>query len=51
MGYLSDKPRILVTHQLQYLTDADNIIALSEVSICGIWSIRIKSLSKVIPFA
>ena len=31
MGYLADKPRILVTHQLQYLTDADNIIALSEV--------------------
>ena len=33
MGYLGDKPRILVTHQLQYLTDADRIIALSEVCI------------------
>ena len=31
MGYLADKPKILVTHQLQYLTDADHIIALSDV--------------------
>ena len=31
MGYLAKKPRILVTHQLQYLTDADHIIALSDV--------------------
>ena len=51
MGYLGDKPRILVTHQLQYLTGADNIIALSEVSICGIWNIGIKSLDKITPFA
>lgn len=29
-GYLADKPRILVTHQLQYLTDADIIVALSN---------------------
>ena len=31
MGYLGDRPRILVTHQLQYLHDADLIIALSDV--------------------
>ena len=36
MGYLGDKPRILVTHQLQYLTDADRIIALSEVRITAL---------------
>eukprot|EP00794_Sanderia_malayensis_P020176 gene20176-22151_t len=35
MGYLAKKPRILVTHQLQYLTDADNIIALSEGKCIG----------------
>jgi len=35
MGYLGDKPRILVTHQLQYLTDADRIIALSDGKCIG----------------
>ena len=32
-GYLSSKVRILVTHQLQYLSDADQILVLSEVNI------------------
>ncbi|XP_064615566.1 ATP-binding cassette sub-family C member 4-like [Liolophura sinensis] len=31
MGYLRDKPRILVTHQLQYLTVADEILILKQV--------------------
>ena len=31
-GYLSSKPRILVTHQLQYLKEADQLLVLSEVS-------------------
>eukprot|EP00795_Rhopilema_esculentum_P002810 gene2810-1037_t len=35
MEYLAKKPRILVTHQLQYLTDADHIIALSEGKCIG----------------
>ena len=30
-GYLANKPRILVTHQIQYLTDADQILVMSEV--------------------
>lgn len=32
-GYLSSKPRILVTHQLQYLKEADQLLVLSDVSI------------------
>jgi len=32
-GYLSSKPRILVTHQLQYLKEADELLVLSDVSI------------------
>jgi len=35
MGYLAEKPRILVTHQLQYLHDADLIIALSDGKCIG----------------
>ena len=31
-GYLSSKPRILVTHQLQYLKEADQLLVLSDVS-------------------
>lgn len=30
-GLLKNKPRILVTHQLQYLQAADEIIVLKEV--------------------
>ena len=30
-GVLRKKPRILVTHQLQYLTAADSILILNEV--------------------
>lgn len=32
-GYLADKPRILVTHQLQFLKQASKILVLTEVSI------------------
>ncbi|CAG0884511.1 unnamed protein product [Darwinula stevensoni] len=32
MGYLKEKPRILVTHQLQFLQKADIIIVLSHVT-------------------
>uniref|UniRef100_A0A672ZTS9 Cystic fibrosis transmembrane conductance regulator n=1 Tax=Sphaeramia orbicularis TaxID=375764 RepID=A0A672ZTS9_9TELE len=32
-GFLRNKPRILVTHQLQYLKAADQIIVLKEVSV------------------
>ena len=39
MGYLAEKPRILVTHQLQYLHDADLIIALSDV--CNVAQLNI----------
>ncbi|XP_071820241.1 ATP-binding cassette sub-family C member 4-like isoform X2 [Apostichopus japonicus] len=35
MGYLADKPRILVTHQLQYLATADQIIVLKDGHIEG----------------
>lgn len=35
MGYLANKPRILVTHQLQYLTTADQIIILKDGHIEG----------------
>ena len=31
--FLQDKTRLLVTHQLQYLQTADNIIILNNVSI------------------
>lgn len=31
-GYLSDKTRILVTHQVHLLKDADHIIILNNVS-------------------
>lgn len=30
MGHLKNKTRVLVTHQLQYLTKADHIIVLEE---------------------
>lgn len=30
-GYLKDKLVILVTHQLQYLGQADNVVVLNEV--------------------
>lgn len=30
-GYLKDKTRILVTHQIQFLKNADGIICLDEV--------------------
>uniref|UniRef100_A0A8C4IMQ3 ATP binding cassette subfamily C member 4 (PEL blood group) n=1 Tax=Dicentrarchus labrax TaxID=13489 RepID=A0A8C4IMQ3_DICLA len=33
-GLLRKKPRILVTHQLQYLKAADQIVVLKEVCIC-----------------
>lgn len=33
-GYLKNKTRILVTHQLQFLKQADMIIILRNVSIC-----------------
>ncbi|CAG13921.1 unnamed protein product, partial [Tetraodon nigroviridis] len=33
-GLLKRKPRILVTHQLQYLKAADEIVVLKEVCIC-----------------
>uniref|UniRef100_A0A4W4ELG6 Multidrug resistance-associated protein 4 n=1 Tax=Electrophorus electricus TaxID=8005 RepID=A0A4W4ELG6_ELEEL len=33
-GILKEKPRILVTHQLQYLKAADHILVLKEVSVC-----------------
>uniref|UniRef100_A0A4W5PGR2 Multidrug resistance-associated protein 4 n=1 Tax=Hucho hucho TaxID=62062 RepID=A0A4W5PGR2_9TELE len=33
-GLLRKKPRILVTHQLQYLKAADQILVLKEVSMC-----------------
>ena len=32
-GVLKNKPRILVTHQLQYLQAADKILVLKEVSV------------------
>ena len=32
-GYLAHKPRILVTHQLQYLKEVDELIVLSEVRV------------------
>ena len=32
-GYLSGKPRVLVTHQLQYLKEADQLLVLSGVCI------------------
>ncbi|XP_071820242.1 ATP-binding cassette sub-family C member 4-like [Apostichopus japonicus] len=35
MGYLADTPRILVTHQLQYLATADQIIVLKDGQIEG----------------
>lgn len=31
LGYLKDKTRILVTHQMQYLKEADVIVVLSDV--------------------
>jgi len=34
-GYLTKKVRILVTHQLQYLSDADQILVLSEGKCIG----------------
>ncbi|XP_052827296.1 ATP-binding cassette sub-family C member 4 isoform X1 [Octopus bimaculoides] len=34
-GYLKDKPRILVTHQLQFLPDADHIIILDQGKLVG----------------
>lgn len=34
-GYLQDKTRILVTHQLQFLKQADIIVILSEVNNLG----------------
>lgn len=33
-GLLKKKPRILVTHQLQYLKAADEIVVLKEVLVC-----------------
>lgn len=33
-GLLKRKPRILVTHQLQYLKAADEIVVLKEVGVC-----------------
>ena len=30
-GHLAQKPRILVTHQLQYLKEADQLLVLSDV--------------------
>lgn len=33
-GLLKKKPRILVTHQLQYLKAADEIVVLKEVYVC-----------------
>ncbi|XP_036361692.1 multidrug resistance-associated protein 4 isoform X2 [Octopus sinensis] len=33
--YLKDKPRILVTHQLQFLPDADHIIILDQGKLVG----------------
>lgn len=33
-GLLKKKPRILVTHQLQYLKAADEIVVLKEVCVC-----------------
>lgn len=33
-GLLKNKPRILVTHQLQYLKAADQILVLKEVGGC-----------------
>uniref|UniRef100_A0A668AYE6 ATP binding cassette subfamily C member 4 (PEL blood group) n=1 Tax=Myripristis murdjan TaxID=586833 RepID=A0A668AYE6_9TELE len=33
-GLLKEKPRILVTHQLQYLKAADQIVVLKEVFVC-----------------
>ena len=35
-GLLKNKPRILVTHQLQYLNAADQIVVLKEVRACKI---------------
>ena len=32
-GYLKDKTRILVTHQVQYLKDVDTIVLLNNVRI------------------
>eukprot|EP00795_Rhopilema_esculentum_P002545 gene2545-740_t len=34
-GYLSNKVRILVTHQLQYISDADQVLVLSEGKCLG----------------
>lgn len=34
-GLLKKKPRILVTHQLQYLKAADEIVVLKEVCVCS----------------
>ncbi|CAG0881126.1 unnamed protein product, partial [Darwinula stevensoni] len=45
MGYLKDKPRILVTHQLQFLQKADVIIVLShgKVATSGTYDELLKS--------
>ncbi|CAG0881128.1 unnamed protein product [Darwinula stevensoni] len=45
MGYLKDKPRILVTHQLQFLRKADVIIVLShgKVATSGTYDELLKS--------
>lgn len=34
-GFLKDKTRILVTHQLQYLNHVDQILFLNNVSFCS----------------
>lgn len=33
-GLLRKKPRILVTHQIQYLKAADQIVVLKQVCVC-----------------
>lgn len=40
-GLLKKKPRILVTHQLQYLKAADEIVVLKEVRVYSFVFIRV----------
>lgn len=40
-GYLKDKTRVLVTHQLQFLKDADTILCLEKVYHFNFISLRL----------
>ncbi|KAL4220738.1 Multidrug resistance-associated protein 4 [Mactra antiquata] len=46
-GYLKDKPRILVTHQLQFLKEAEQIVILKEGAMIGKGTFTELSKSKI----